>query len=292
MKKILVHAHVFYPEIWAELAACIKNIVPYSYDLFVTLVEDNQELEQQIKAFNPQATIQLIDNKGFDVGAFVHVINQVNLDDYDYVIKLHTKRDVPVGARVAKKYDASGSKWRTYLLSFLKTKANFEQCLKAFDADATLGMCAHHCLITYKKLTSDDIFAFEQSELLLKEMDLPINSERIYVGGTMFMVRAALLKPLQNLQINLDSFEKPDRKIVRSKAHILERLFGALVTSQGYTIKDGFTSEKDLKQIEIKTFWQRLRECFYMVRVSRSGKRTTKILKIPVWRRKVITKNK
>lgn len=292
MKKILVHAHVFYPEIWEELAACIKNIAPYPYDLFVTLVEENKALEQQIKAFNPQATIQVIDNRGFDVGAFVKVINQVNLDDYDYVIKLHTKRDVPAGARVAKKYDASGSKWRTYLLSFLKTKANFEQSLRAFDTDATLGMCAHHCLITHKKLTSDDIFAFEQSEILLKEMGLPTNSERIYVGGTMFMVRAKLLEPLQKLQVNLDSFEKPDRQVVRSKAHILERLFGLLVTAQGYTIKDGFTSEKNLKQIEMQAFWQRLRECFYVVRVSRSGKRTTKILKIPVWRQKIITKNK
>lgn len=284
MKKFLVHAHVFYPEIWDELEACISNIAPNAYDLFVTTVEANTQLAKKIKAFNPEAKIQRIENRGFDVGAFVHVINQVNLDDYDYVIKLHTKRDVPAGARVAKKYDASGAKWRSYLLSFLKTKTNFERCLSAFVADPKLGMCAHHCLITSQKLTSDDVFAFDESAILLKKMGLPTNSARIYVGGTMFLARAELFKPLQKLHIELTSFEKPDRQVVRSKAHILERLFGLLVTAQGYSIKDGFTSDEEKKRIEVSAFWQRLREFFYVVKVSRSGKCTVKICKIPVWR--------
>lgn len=287
MENILVHAHVFYPDIWSELEECIANIAPQHYDLYVTLVEKNVALEKQIKAFNPQVTILTIDNVGFDVGPFIHVLNQVDLTQYTHIIKLHTKRNVPIGGRVAKKYDAAGNLWRSYLLSFVKTRLNFERCLAAFAKNSQLGMCAHHCLMTYKKLSKDDCYAFEQSSLLLRAMHLPMQSRRQYVGGTMFMAKAALFLPLQQLQIPLSSFEKPDGLNVRTKAHIIERLFGVLVTAQGHTIEDVFTPAADIRKIELKSFFYRLKEFFYMVRVSRRGNRTIKICCIPVRRTKV-----
>jgi lipopolysaccharide biosynthesis protein len=283
MKKILVHVHIFYPEMWLELQSCVENISPNPYDLYVTLVTPNADLEAAILAFNPQAKIQVIENRGFDVGAFAHVVNQVNLAAYDYVVKLHSKRNVLAGSRLNKRYNVSGSIWRDYLLGFVKTHRHFEQSLEAFEADPALGMCAHHCTIRNKKWGKDDIYAFEESAKLLNAVGLQAKSPYVYVGGTMFMVRAALLIPLQKMSLTLDLFEKPDRLIVTSRAHVVERLLGLLVQAQGFVIRDGFHSHQEIKKIERRATLSQIREFFYAVRETRSGKRIVKVFNVPVF---------
>jgi lipopolysaccharide biosynthesis protein len=283
MKKILVHAHVFYPEIWAELKACLENIAPNPFDLYVTLVAHNEDLKQEILTFMPSAHVDVIENLGFDVGGFVHVLNQVDLADYSYVIKLHTKRNMLEGARLGRKYNVSGPLWRGYLLSFLKTKDHFNKCLEAFTADPKLGMCAHHCIIRKEKWTKDDLFAFEESGKLLAEMGLEIKLPPVYVSGTMFMARANLFLPLQKKALSVSFFEKPDRLVVTSKAHVLERLFGLLVSAQGYEIRDGFHSVEEIKKLEMNASLRKIREFFYAVRETRSGKRIVKVFNIPVF---------
>lgn len=288
MKKILVHVHIFYPEMWDELQTCIANIGSYQYDLIVTLVENHQQLQNDIRLFNPKANIQIIDNLGFDVGAFVHVINQVNLDDYDYVIKLHSKRNVPEGARLFKRYDVSGKRWREYLLSFLKEKDNLKHCMDVLESDKQLGMCGHYCLITRDKITSkDDYFAFDAAKEWLKKMQLATDIPNKYVHGTMFIARAALFKPLQKLHLTLQNFDKPDRQNVRSMAHVFERLFGVLITAQNYKIVDCYTSSETIKHIEKEACWKKISHFFYDVRVSKRGKRTIKVCKIPVWSQRI-----
>lgn len=42
------------------------------------------------------ADFYVVPNLGFDLGPFVYALDKVNLSDYSYVIKLHTKRDIPL----------------------------------------------------------------------------------------------------------------------------------------------------------------------------------------------------
>ncbi len=63
-KPILVHAHVFYVELWATLKAAIKNIHPHPFKLFVTLVEEHEELIRDIREEFPNVHLEIIDNRG------------------------------------------------------------------------------------------------------------------------------------------------------------------------------------------------------------------------------------
>ena len=95
MKKILVHVHIFYENLYPELKACLLNLKDYNCDYIFTFVKENKTLESDIKSTFSNAKIEIVKNLGFDLGPFVHVLNEVNLSDYSYVIKLHTKRDIP-----------------------------------------------------------------------------------------------------------------------------------------------------------------------------------------------------
>ena len=126
MKKILVHLHLYYPEFYKELENCILNLEPkYDFDLFVTIPETNLNLKPQILSTFPNAKVQVVENIGYDIYPFIKVIQGVNLDDYSYVIKLHTKRNIN-----KLKYDYVSiyknkwfgeSNWREGLITFIKS---------------------------------------------------------------------------------------------------------------------------------------------------------------------------
>ena len=124
MKKLLIHLHLYYPEYCTELSQCIESLMPeYNFDLFVTLPKQNSYLSQKILASFPNANIQVVENIGFDIYPFVKVIKSVNLDDYSYVIKLHTKRDINFNMfSFFKNKWFGGGNWREGLLSFIKSK--------------------------------------------------------------------------------------------------------------------------------------------------------------------------
>lgn len=91
MPEILVHVHLFYPEFWNEISACLKNI-SLPYDLVVTLVENDSKTIENIKGIKSDARIEIVENRGFDVAPFIKVMRENDLSRYDFVIHLHSKR--------------------------------------------------------------------------------------------------------------------------------------------------------------------------------------------------------
>lgn len=94
--KILVHLHLYYHEQLDWFLAKLKNIT-CPYDLYVTYVDKNKLSEQKLKSFKPDVKLIKVENRGYDVYPFWQVLQRINLDDYNYVLKLHTKnfRNVP-----------------------------------------------------------------------------------------------------------------------------------------------------------------------------------------------------
>ena len=78
-KKIAVHLHIYYEDKWDEIAVYLSNLQEYDYDLFVTLIKPNEELEKNIKKFKPKAQVFVIDNRGYDIGAFVWFLHQISV---------------------------------------------------------------------------------------------------------------------------------------------------------------------------------------------------------------------
>ena len=60
----------------------------------VLLSRQNAEANAKIAYRDfPLAKISIVENRGFDVGPFIKTISELNLDNYDFIVKLHTKRN-------------------------------------------------------------------------------------------------------------------------------------------------------------------------------------------------------
>ena len=235
MKPILIHCHIFYPELWAELKQCILNVSPYPFEIFVTMVQKYPDLEKDILKTFPKAHIEVVANRGYDIGPFIYVLNKINLDKYSYVIKLHTKRDMPVGSMLGL-MNVEGKKWREYALSFLKNPETFDKTIKAFMQNKKLGMHGDYHLIMDQELYDEE--SAQKAQGLISKLKFK-NRIPTFVAGTMFMVRSQLLKPVQDLKIKISNFERPDNQHRKTTfAHVIERFFGYLVGAQSYAICD------------------------------------------------------
>lgn len=272
---------------WPELKECIHNIEPHPFKLFVTMVEKHTDIWDDILIDFPNTHVEVVENRGYDIGPFVHIINQVNLDDYSYIVKLHTKRDLEIGNTGFRGLDAS--KWRNALLSFIKTTEVFNQYLNVFEKNPNIGMQAHHTVIVHHDFFDEK--AKKRMKQYLIEKHLP-NIKYAFVAGTMFIARASIFKDIQNLHLTFSDFPDPKGEHKTQLAHVMERLFGYFVYKNKFVIRDGLLKPRTEKQyhqkeyIKIKFIYPIIR-FFYQKKITKSGKMIVKICKIPIFVRKV-----
>ena len=279
MTKILTHVHLYYTAMWPEIKTRLKNIGA-DYDLFVTLTAENESLRHDILTFKPDADVAVVANRGFDVAPFIDILNRVDLDDYDYIIKLHTKRDMPVGT-IRNGFDVSGNKWREYLYSFLQSDEVFEKVLKSFKADAKLGMIADYRLIIKNEKKNRNVV--EKAYEILNAHGIKADAPLSYVMGTMFMARAQLFKFLKRLSLTGTDFAVGERG-ADPLPYAMECVFGYLVGAQGMQIKDPLHTKA--YQI-ISRVCSVIGHFLYRKKVGYDGKTIVKICKIPVWVKRI-----
>lgn len=279
MTRVLVHLHLYYQEMWPELKNRLKNITD-DFDLFVSMIHPGEQIEKDILNFKPGAIIKIVENRGFDIASFLSVINSVDLDQYDYVIKLHTKRNLPLGT-IRNGYDVSGDKWRRYLLSFLQAPETYNKSKSAFENDEELGMIGDFRLICKKDKSNKDAVARAMN--LLENMGFE-KRQFAYVMGTMFMVRANLLPPLQKININADQFNPSKHRTDDVLPYAYERVFGYLITAQGHVLKDILSSPPKQLAYRISSL---IRNFIWRRKIKSDGTIIVKFCKIIVFRKKL-----
>ena len=229
--KTLVIVHVYYPQFWPELAACIRNVG--ACDVVVTYVDEAAVAEAR-RDF-PNARFILCENRGYDVWPFVTALTAVDLAAYDLVVKLHTKRDIEKphpftmgGVRL------NGRAWRDVLLGFARTPDGWRRTCAAF-ADPCVGMVADRRLVYSRTEGGKDWFDQAADELRGK-FALPAGRDGFFVGGTMFAVRAALLSPFRDHPFSAETFSPSGSHEPTTYAHLMERMLGLAVCAQGFRI--------------------------------------------------------
>ncbi|UDQ98844.1 rhamnan synthesis F family protein [Lentisphaerota bacterium WC36G] len=230
--KALVHVHVFYKEMFEEIRDALQNIT-VEYDLFVTMIEEDVEFRKQILAFKKNSVIKIVENRGFDIGPFLSIINKIDLDNYDFIIKLHTKGNVAKNHPLVHHVNMSGNAWRKFLLSFLASKEVFDKQLALFESNGKIGMTADDKVTTC--LDRDYNAKKILNEFLRKNQIKQCKYK--FVAGSMFMARAQLFKQLQQCDLKIEDFAFVDVNRAGELAHAIERYLGQLVYSQGFVIK-------------------------------------------------------
>ena len=156
-------------------------------------------------------------------------------------------------------------------VSEIRAKENYAK----FSEDDTIGMLGSKYCLTSEKHAYQNLQ--EQIKSEMARLHLPETDKVEFIAGSMFIVRAKLLKPF--LQINLDDFAQTDGRVKEgTKAHVYERLFGCAVLAQGKRIEG-------IKQYHYgKAFLKaRIKRFFYQKKQTKSGKTIIKICKLPIY---------
>lgn len=234
-KKILVHVHVYYHEQVDYIISKLQNITDCNFKLFVTYSEENKETNDKFLNFSSDTTFIKVYNLGYDILPFITVLQAVNLDEYDYILKLHTKN---YRKKTNYRFYGKGFDWRNLLFdAILSSKKRFKTCLKQLEDKKTGMIGSGTCIEKMSDKVPENCELFNE----VCERFNVANTKGHFIAGTMFLVKADLFKMVQSFDIKEGDF-KPSFRSDSSEdiSRAMERLFGVLVERQGYKIKGPF----------------------------------------------------
>ncbi len=235
MRKVLVQFHVYYHDQTDYFIEKLRNINGCEWDLYVTMNRHDATTEKKLTDFKPDVKIIQVENRGYDLWPFMKVIKSVNLDDYDYILKLHTKngdcRTNRINGLGLKNYE-----WRNELVnSLLKSPVLFRKLLDTFEKRPEVGLICSHLL--YKKVSEGLPEDLSELDRELDRLGLDVK-ERKFCAGTIFMARTRPYKLFQdNKAVSLGTFSEQSRThSIGSMAHVYERILTMAVSAAGYKV--------------------------------------------------------
>lgn len=284
--KVAVHLHLYYLEQLPELLARLENLnrAGITWDLFVTMpaavcsfsATGKNAAHLSAAVISPAAVIWHPENRGYDVGPFIDFLHRVRLDEYDYILKIHTKRRQHGEYCCFNGIRFHTAAWSKMLLdALLETPEIVRKNFALLENETDIGMVGNGFCLTGEVGTYKMLEASIKNEA--DKMHLPPIENFSFIAGTMFIVRARLLQPF--LRYDINDFEAADSQIRDyTLAHVLERLFGMSVTARGYKIYG----------VKYKEYYtERLAACMtrflFQHKTTKSGKKILKICRLPVW---------
>jgi hypothetical protein len=228
--RVAVVLHVGSLAPLVELLNDARNVhlagVPF--DLYANLATgkvDEAAASALIREAYPQAVVRTSENRGMDIGGFLKLLPLVMAATpaYDYILKLHTKSDL---------------RWRRSLIvPICGSPAQVKLCLGTLQRQPLIGMIgsARH-LYREPRFRRPNYHYLQQltTHLQLPYIDCP------FIGGTMFWMRASLLKRV---------FEK----------HDLNALWSQLNTPETFCCNWYFTNYRDrgvTTLVEAQRHWE------------------------------------
>ena len=229
-RPLCVLAHVYYPELWPELAGYIDNLPSGTHDFYVNLVDATftQAVLADIREAFPAARVYISENAGRDIGGHFQLLRNLRMEDYDIFCLLHTKRSPHMAPGEAQRWR------RKLLMPLLGSGERAIENIKLMQEDDTVGQLgAAAC--RYTELNDNPERYFDA----LRRLGIDEDATAVeFLSGTMMFVRAAVLRRVFEGLRDVD-FEMGDGGSVAFHrdgqwAHAVERAIGAVVRDMGY----------------------------------------------------------
>lgn len=238
--RIAVCLHLYYTWQFDEIVKYLENLD--SFDLFITLPRENKFFLPKIRHRFPKCNVIVTDNVGFDIYPFIEFINRINLNDYDVIFKIHSKKDIPIEQTIPNGVNVSASRWRDLMYrAILGSKARTSWIVHMFESQPQIGMiCSEECLLRGVHQVQPDIDINKVSDLM---KDCGLNVSRWeFECGSIFAVRSTLLAPIKRKAFTKEDFPPYYPKDWNGLPYLLERVFGCMISAQGCSIC-GISSE-------------------------------------------------
>lgn len=249
MSKLLTVLHVFYHDQVDYFIDKLSNINGIEWDLVVTYSEFSAETEAKLKIFKPDVKMLQVGNAGYDVWPFIQVIQNIDFDEYEYVLKLHTK------GQSKQRLNGVNFKewlWRDLLVkALLKSRSRFAACIRLLETQSDIGM-----LCSYELYKDMDGVLPEECEMLQNEAErisLEV-TDKYFCAGTIFLARLDAFRKLKEIEFSEESWGNLNKSHGNGTlAHVYERILCLLVADEGYRIETIIGSKK----VSGKVFYKR-----------------------------------
>ena len=236
--------HLYYIDLWDEIAALLRNLSGLDHQILVNFVEltVSEEVLARAAAEFPDARVLVSPNEGRDVGGILRLAALAELDRFDAVMVLHGKRSATLPPEW-------GTAWRQVLMQPLigsSTIARLNAALMAADPDC--GMIASaSCSSTFMGDNGPAV------DMLAEKLGIPPEHRTApFVAGSMFLIRPELMREMidgaRDLRFASADTAGAASVIDGQLEHALERIYGALTVARGRRVvwRDTRVSEVDL----------------------------------------------
>jgi O-antigen biosynthesis protein len=214
--KVGVVLYVYYPDLWNEFKSALKDLYAVS-DFFITTVPEHaDEVRCLLQRDFPKAKLFIFENRGRDMGQLFSLMEEVELEQYDFILKLHTKKSLHLAA-------GEGDSWREHVLSNVLPVGRLNEVFAYFEDNPDVGLLGPKGLLfSVKEYAGQNFKALQRWACTLGfDFDL-IDCE--FVVGSMFWARGAVFKKLRSLGVNKQDFERESGQVDGTLAHVLERV--------------------------------------------------------------------
>lgn len=235
--KIAVVAHLYYHDLWSEMASYLRNLSHLDCDLYITLCRDHDssalaDVRGKIMKAFPGAVLLECPNRGMDIGPFVAVINHIfgAGKRYDYLVKIHSKKSLEASGAEA------GAQWRQDLYEgLLGTPTKIDQILNLFIDRPEIGMIGPRGMLlekSSKDQTAGKNLNGRKMATLGQRMQVQDSSLHFFRGSMFWCRFKPIFDAVTRGGLSVEDFE-PGHAPDMSNAHAMERLFACIIRDSG-----------------------------------------------------------
>ncbi|MGH8029021.1 MAG: rhamnan synthesis F family protein, partial [Arenimonas sp.] len=226
--RVALHLHVYYADLLVEMLARLEGNTARP-DLFISVPNQRvaDEVAPQLATYAGRVVdVQVVPNRGRDIGPLLTAFGPALLAGYDVVGHLHTKKTADL------KDESVGKNWYRFLLENLLggTAPMADIVLGAMAADPDVGLVfpddpnvvSWGSNRPYAQAVAGDLGV----ETLPDHFQFPV--------GTMFWARVEALRPLIEHGFDWSDYPAEPLPYDGSLLHALERLFPLVTEARGY----------------------------------------------------------
>ena len=233
---VAVVAHIYYEDTWPDIAGALRGLDDsLRFDRHDS--RGSRTIDRNDRRSYPAAEIEIMQNRGRDIGPFLTLLERGRLDGYRYICKVHGKKSIDGGRKMY-----TGEIWRRRLLfDLIGAPGAANAAIDMFERDPSIGMIGTKVFRLPKAGYPEDLSWSANRSMTLKiaeRMGVPSDKFQLdFFGGTMFWVRPEALKPFRELRLAAD-MPHESGQIDGDLPHTLERVLPTAVLAAGFRLAD------------------------------------------------------
>jgi lipopolysaccharide biosynthesis protein len=228
--KLAVVLHVFYVDVFLEILPLLFTGKTAGFKLFVTCPDELRAgVETGLKEYDVPFEIMTLKNRGRDILPFLKILPLVFEENFNLVLKLHTKRSNHLNKK---------DLWSADLFNKLTGSKSMERILSVFAARPEVGMVGPVGHILPMSLYYGGNAARVESLCLRMGLQQGQLGGLNFVAGSMFYARKKVLLPILQLNLTDSDFETENNQLDTTLAHAVERAFAGGLILTGLKLVD------------------------------------------------------